>query len=289
MKALFVINPVAGGADHSSTIADLRAFTKQRGVHGEFLLTNGKKDEEKIRRHVEKFHPDCVIAGGGDGTVRQVAVTLIPYQLNMGILPMGSANGLATSLEIPKDPVNALEKIFDSKRIRSMDMLRFNDRHFCIHLSDIGVNALIVKKYQESDERGMLGYAKYLLSSIQETPQLKIIVRTIDGITTKEGYLMAFANAHRYGTGVVISDGSVSDGRFEICNVEKIALEDAIKAGLTIINVFTDKEMFSDVISCTEAEIEVEPETHFQIDGEYMGMVSHLKIEIVPGCIKLMV
>ena len=40
--------------------------------------------------------------------------------------------------------------------------------------------------------------------------------------------------------------------------------------------------------SCTEAEIELDQKTHFQIDGEYMGMVGHLKIEILPGTVKLL-
>jgi diacylglycerol kinase (ATP) len=288
MKLLFVINPVAGGSDHTTTIESLRELATSSGILAEFLLTNGKDDRQMLNRSLEKYRPDRVIVGGGDGTIRMVAENLIDYKLPMGILPLGSANGLATALEIPNDPIAALKKVLASAAIRNMDMLRFNDEHFCIHVADIGVNALIVKKYQESDQRGMIGYAKNLLSSIQESPLLKIIIRTPDGITTKEGYMMAFANAHKYGTGVHISEGSVSDGKFEICNVEKIALDSAVKAGLTILNVFVDKNMFSDVISCTQAEIEIDQLADFQIDGEYMGSVNHLKIEIVPSCIKLL-
>jgi diacylglycerol kinase (ATP) len=105
----------------------------------------------------------------------------------------------------------------------------------------------------------------------------------------KEGYMMAFANAHKYGTGVQISEGSVSDGMFEICNVEKVSLDEAIKAGLTALNVFVDKDMFSDVITCRNAEITIDQKAHFQIDGEYMGMVDNIKIEVVPGAVKLLI
>jgi diacylglycerol kinase (ATP) len=289
MKILFVINPAAGGADHTATIQNVQELTKRAGLRAEVLLTNGKNDEQVLQQCLRNYKPERVVVGGGDGTIRMVAEHLIVYKLPMGIIPLGSANGLATALEIPLDPIAAMEKILACTSIRNMDMLRFNDTHFCIHVADIGVNALIVKKYQESGERGMVGYAKNLLSSIQESPLLKIIIRTPDGIATKEGFMMAFANAHKYGTGVHISEGSVSDGKFEICNVEKIALDSAIKAGLTILNVFIDKNMFSDVISCTQAEIEIDQPIDFQIDGEYMGTVNHLKIEIVPSCIKLLV
>jgi diacylglycerol kinase (ATP) len=46
--------------------------------------------------------------------------------------------------------------------------------------------------------------------------------------------------------------------------------------------------MFSDVISSTEAEIEIDRDVDFQIDGEYMGKINHLKIEVIPGCVQLL-
>jgi YegS/Rv2252/BmrU family lipid kinase len=289
MKILFIINPMAGGTNHEQTILSLKELVSTKGFDARFYLTTGDGDESKIKKEIDKFKPDRVVAGGGDGTIQLVAKILLPYDTTMGILPLGSANGLATALEIPKDPIEAMEKIIKSTRTRPMDMLRFNDKHLCIHLSDIGVNALIVKKYHEGGEKGLLGYAKHLLSAIQETPLHHATIRTPDGTVEKEGFLMAFANAHKYGTGVQISEGSVSDGKFEICNVEKVTLDNAIKAGLTALNVFVDKDMFSDVISSKSADITIEPEAHFQIDGEYMGLTDHLKIEIVPGALKLLV
>jgi YegS/Rv2252/BmrU family lipid kinase len=289
MKILFVINPIAGGAGHEKTVDGLKEMATANECETLFYLTTGKSDEKKIKQHIDKFKPDRVIAAGGDGTIQLVSKVLLPYETSMGILPLGSANGLATALEIPKDPLEAAEKVFKSTRVRPMDMLRFNDKHLCIHLSDIGVNALIVKKYEEAGERGLLGYAKQLLSAIQETPMYNVTIRTEKETYNKQGFMMAFANAHKYGTGVQISDGSVSDGMFEICNVEKVSLDEAIKAGLTILNVFVDKNMFSDVISCKNAEISIDKMVHFQIDGEYMGEIDRLKIEIVPGALKLLI
>lgn len=289
MKILFIINPKAGGTNHEKTVLALKNLVRAHGFEGQFYLTTGDEDEKRITGKIEKFKPDRIVAAGGDGTIQLVAKILLTFELSMGILPLGSANGLATALEIPKDPLEAAGKIFTSTKVRPMDMLKFNEKHLCIHLSDIGANALVVKKYEEAGERGLLGYAKHLLSAIQETPLYHMTVRTPEDSFHKVGFLMAFANAHKYGTGVQISAGSVSDGRFEICNVEKVTLDEAIKAGLTILNVFVDKNMFSDVISCREAEIIVDKKAHFQIDGEYMGMTDHLKIEIVPGALKLLV
>lgn len=290
MKILLVTNPAAGGMDHSDTIEKMIETVREKGLEPKIFLTNGKNDETALRQVVETVKPARILVGGGDGTIRMAASVLIPFKIPMGVVPMGSANGLATALGIPADPIEAVERAMTSTRVRPMDMLEFNGKHLCIHLGDIGVNALMVKKYHEANERGMMGYAKNLLSSIQESQLLRISIETSEGLkTTKEGYMMSFANANMYGTGVQISEGSVSDGRFEICNVERLALDSAIKAGLTILNVFVDKDMFSDVISCKEAEIKIDKKTHFQIDGEYMGMVDHLHIKVLPSTIKMLV
>lgn len=289
MKILFVVNPKAGGTDHSDTLEALRKLASDRGFDASFCFTTGKGDERRIRKEIETLRPERVIVGGGDGTLQQVAKILLPYQISMGILPLGSANGLATALSIPKDPILAVENVLNSTEAKPMDVLKLNGRHLCVHLSDIGANALLVKKYEEGGERGLLGYAKHLLTAVQETPTYKINVRTEKESIRKEGCMMAFANAHKYGTGVQISEGSVSDGMFEICNVEKISLDEVVRAGLTALQVFVDRDMFSDVITCREAEINLDKKAHFQIDGEYMGMTDRIKIEIIPGALKLLV
>jgi diacylglycerol kinase family enzyme len=207
----------------------------------------------------------------------------------MGILPLGSANGLATALGLPKNSPESVDLMVDTQKLQPLDLLRFNDKHLCIHLGDIGINALMVKNFEESGEKGMMGYAKFLLPAIQQSPLLKYTIKTPEETFHKEGYMLSFANAHKYGTGVHISEGSISDGKFEICNVERIALDEVIKAGLTVLNIFVDKDMFSDVISCNRAEVFIDQPTDFQVDGEYLGKVDYLKVEIVTSAIPLLV
>lgn len=288
MKVLFVVNPVAGGKNHTETVDRLKEKLSEGAVNVQFVMTSGGDDEKQIREAIRNFRPDRVIAAGGDGTIQLVGKLLMPLDLPLGILPLGSANGLATALGIRGNAEEILEHLVTTHRIRPLDMLRFNDEHLCIHLADVGVNALLVKKYEDTGQRGMLGYARHLVSAIQETPLYRFSIQTEGRQYEEQGVMMAFANAHKYGTGVQISEGSVSDGRFEIINVEAVTLEEAIKAGLTILNVFLDDNMFSEVITCREAEVLLNEKAHFQVDGEYMGMTDHLTIEIVPGALKLL-
>jgi diacylglycerol kinase (ATP) len=289
MKILFIINPTSGKKSNEKVILRIHEMAINHNFDFKFLYTTGESDNDKIQHAIMNYQPDRVIAGGGDGTVQLVAKNLLDKNVLMGIIPLGSANGMATALGLPTNPVSAVDETLLASEYIPLDLLRFNDQHICIHLGDIGVNARMVKKYDEEDKKGMMGYARYLLSSIRESPLMKYTIKTPEGIFEKEGYMLAFANAHKYGTGVHISQGDVWDGKFEICNVPKIALDQAIKSGLTILNVFVDKNMFSDVISCKSAEIFIDQKADLQIDGEYMGKTDFLKIEIIPSAIKLLV
>jgi diacylglycerol kinase (ATP) len=288
MKILFVINPNSGKTNNNKAILRIHDLAVQMEFDFKFLYTNGRNDDQRILDALREYRPDRVIAGGGDGTIQLVARNLLGFDVLMGLLPLGSANGMVTALGLPQN-VQAVDTVINAEHFIRLDLLKFNDDHICVHLGDLGINALMVKKYGQQNSKGMLGYAKHLISSIKESPMVQYTIKTPEGNYEKEGYMLAFANAHKYGTGIHISEGEVWDGKFEICNVPKIALDEAIKAGLTCINVFVDKNMFTDVISCTAAEVAISEKIPFQIDGEYIGETDHLKVEILPGAIKLLV
>lgn len=289
MKILFVINPIAGASSNDEAVLLIHEKAAEKNVDFKFVYTTSEDNDRLIQEQVDEYAPDRVIACGGDGTVQLVSKNLMGRNIPVGIIPLGSANGLATALRLPAKIGDAVNLVFDEPRKIMLDLLRFNDDHICTHLADIGINAKLIKNYEADGNRGMLGYAKHLLPSIKESPLLKYTIHTSEGTYKKEGYMIVIANANMYGTGIRISDGSVSDGKFEISNIEKVALDEAIKAGLTRFNVFVDKEMFSDVISCDGAEIRIDQKIDFQIDGEYMGEVDYLKVTIHPSAIPVLV
>lgn len=281
MHFLFVINPSSGASSNDSALDTIQTRMATSGNEYQIFYTSGENDIQKLKSAIADHKPECVVACGGDGTVQLVANTLIGTDKILGIIPLGSANGLATALNIPSDVDKAITAIIENANTLPLDLLKING-HICIHLSDIGTNALLVKNYEDAGDKGMIGYAKHLLSSIRESELMEYTIKTEKETLETKGYMLMIANANQYGTGVKISDGSVSDGKFELCNVEEISLPAAVKAGLTALNVFVDKNMFANVISCTSAEIHINRMVHLQIDGEYIGEVDLLHVEIIP-------
>lgn len=289
MKILFIINPVSGNKSSDEVILHIHKRAIELGFDFKFVYTTGAHDDELIQTQIRQYNPNRIIAGGGDGTLQMVARNMVRTKIPFGILPLGSANGFATALGLGADPIEAVDIMINSTKTEPLDLLKFNDEHLCIHLGDIGINARIVQEYGNSEERGMMAYAKHLVKSMKEAPLLNYTIKTPGKTYEKEGYMLAFANANKYGTGIHISKGSVSDGKFEICNVERIALEDAVKASLTILNVFVDANMFADVVSCEWAQVQISEKAPFQIDGEYMGMTDRLSIQVLAGAVPLIV
>lgn len=289
MKILFVINPISGATSNDDAILYIHKKAAEKHIDFKFFYTTSENNDDLIQGQLQDYRPDRVIACGGDGTVQLVAKNLMNKDIPVGIIPLGSANGLATALQLPTRLEDATDLIFDEPKKIMLDLLRFNDDHICTHLADVGINAKLVKNFEAEGDRGMIGYAKHLLQSIRDSPLFKYTVRISGQQFEKEGYMIVIANANMYGTGIRISEGSVSDGKFEISNIEKVALDEAIKAGLTRFNVFIDKDMFSDVISCDGAEIQINQKVDFQIDGEYMGEVDHLRVSIHPSAIPVLV
>jgi diacylglycerol kinase (ATP) len=289
MKVLFIINPNSGAGSSAATIARIQEAAALKNISTCILYTTGTRDDEMIRKEIDLYKPDRVVAGGGDGTIQLVARNLIGTNLPIVLLPLGSANGLATSLDIPKDDEALADYIFSDLQKMPLDLLRINDIHICVHLADIGINGMMVKEYEEGGHSGMLGYARHVVHAVKETPLMKYTIKTEKETLEQEGYMLAFANANMYGTGIQISEGSVHDGMFEIRNIPKISWIDFIKAGLTKFNIFIDKHMFTDVISCKQAEVFIDRKVDFQIDGEYIGEVNYLKIEMLPSAITILI
>jgi diacylglycerol kinase (ATP) len=286
LKLLFVVNPVSGGKEKHDWEASIREYFKDRPHNIEFYLLTGKDDKISIQHHIERVNPERVVAVGGDGTVKLLAELLKETIIPLGILPAGSANGMAKELEIPAEIENALKVITDGV-CRKIDMIRINEEHNSIHLSDIGLNAMLVKNFETSKTRGMWGYGRAVFRMLWEKQKMRVTIKTDETEVKRAAYMVALANARKYGTGANINpNGDVADGKFEIVVVRKLNLPEICKA------IFTNRSFNEDkieVFATKNVEIAIHHKAYFQIDGEYMGKTKSVKARVLPQILNVMV
>jgi diacylglycerol kinase family enzyme len=288
MKVLVVLNPIAGGRDKEEFLAFLKDQFNRYNIDSRIYKTTGQEDETGINRMIESFQPETLLGIGGDGTISISAKCLIDKDIALGIIPFGSANGMARELELSDDPGEALDDFLKSRHYRQLDLYRVNDQYIGMHIGDIGLNARIVEGFEQEKGRGMFSYAKHFLRELSQGELIEFEIELEDQKIKENAYMVAFANARKYGTGVVLNwMGNLFDGKIELVIAKDIKIRTLLLAGMTSFNSELARDDSSDIISVQKARIRTENPVSVQVDGEYIGKLKDVKIEVLPGAVKL--
>lgn len=285
LKILFAVNPNSGGKSNQNWEMLVREYFKDLTHTIEIFMLNGRDDAESLKYWIDKIKPDRVVAVGGDGTVQMAAKQLLGSAIPLGILPAGSANGMAKELQIPNSPDDALKVIVNGK-IRKADVIRINHKDICMHLSDIGLNAKLIKYFEEGKWRGKLGYARVLLKALRKKKPMKVSIDLNGEKVERDAFMIVLANASKYGTGAVINPkGNLYDGVFEVVIIRKFSIREIFKMFISFLPLNPKK---TEIISATSVVINTFGKVHFQIDGEYLGKINQVEASIIPAQLNIL-
>ncbi len=284
LKLLFVINKGSGKDDKNWQTLIRNYFAASHHMAALFDLPDDCCTED-IEKQVANTKPDRVIAVGGDGTVKLVAECCMKVHIPLGILPAGSANGMAKELKIPVDTEKALSNAVQGVA-KKIHLTQVNDE-LCIHLADMGFNAFVIKKFDTYNARGMWGYVKAAWSALRSHDRMQVQIK-VDGETKqKSAAMIVIANATMYGTGALINpDGSLEDELFEVIVVRKISFTEIFKMVVTHQPYNPTK---TEVYQTGDVQISSKKKAHFQVDGEYLGKVNEVKACIVKEALEIIV
>lgn len=283
LKLLFIINEGSGNndTDFSKVIDDF--FKDKPGIQAEQILLEKDIDCDALQKDINNSKADKIIAVGGDGTIKLVAEMMLDTTIPLGIIPAGSANGMARELGIPLDINKALALILEGEAF-AIHLVKIN-KELCIHLSDIGFNAYIVKKFETIGKRGMLGYLKAAWKVLWQHGRMRAEFRINGELIQRSAVMIVVANATKYGTGVTINPiGRLDDDLFEIIIIRKISLLEILKMSFTRLPLNAKK---TEVFQTGSVVIRSRKMAHFQIDGEYLGKVNEVHAEILPAAIRV--
>lgn len=281
---LFVVNPASGSSstDWNSLIED---YYKDKPENA--ILHPLPKDcnVDEIRSAIKSAKPIKVIAAGGDGTVKLVAEALIGTGIPLGILPGGSANGMAKEFDIPADPAKAIN-VIETGETKKIHLVKVNGE-ICIHLADIGFNAYVVKKFEEENTRGKWGYLKAAWKVLWQHSRIKVRIKSDEGFVNRDAAMVVIANGTKYGNGVVINPlGTLYDELFEVVIIKKISFLEIFKMRFFSDRLDSEK---TELLQTSSLELTSRHNLHFQVDGEYLGKTKKLQAEIMPAAINVIV
>jgi len=214
-KIAFVINPISGRGKAMECQPVIRKmFDDSYDIR--IVITKSAGDGTSIAKQAVVDGYDTVVAVGGDGTVNEVGQALIGSDVKLGIIPLGSGNGLARHLNIPLNPKAAIETIKGAKSLQ-IDTGSMNDQVF-LNAAGIGLDAEVSKLFSSSKKRGLKNYLKIILGLISKQREFDVSLNSGNQIEKMSITMLTVANSTQYGNNAIIAPmADISDGKLDIC------------------------------------------------------------------------
>jgi YegS/Rv2252/BmrU family lipid kinase len=221
-KITAIINPISGTASKKRIPALLDQYIPQDKFEMQFFFTEYPGHAFELANQAVRDKVDYIIAVGGDGTVNEVAKALVDSTAVLGIIPMGSGNGLARDLSIPMDIKKAMEVIME-RNVKTIDYCKAND-HIFFCTCGVGFDASVSKRFAEEKRRGPWTYLKDIITEyVKFQPDIYEIILENKEVLTKKAFLVTCANASQYGNNAFIAPhADMNDGIIDVAVVSPI-------------------------------------------------------------------
>lgn len=224
-KLLFLVNPNAGQRRVNKSLTDIIGIFNEGGYEVTVFLTNGPGSGTQIVQERAKDY-DLVVCAGGDGTLNETVTGVLRAGAvcPVGYIPCGSTNDFASTLKLSTDVVQAAKDIMMGAPVE-YDVGRWGDRYF-VYIASFGAFTR-VSYTTPQNLKNALGHLAYVLSGIQELPQIRNIpIRLeLDGEALEGEYLFgAVSNSTSVGGLLTINPRLVDlrDGKFEVMLVRMV-------------------------------------------------------------------
>ncbi|HWR23105.1 MAG TPA: diacylglycerol kinase family protein [Feifaniaceae bacterium] len=214
----FIFNPVAGSGASTQAFKQMEALLQAQNIDYSFSRSEYPGHALELTRQALSESHECIVAVGGDGTVREVAMEMAGSDVPMGMFPCGTGNDMVRALHIPRDPeavldilLNAVPKWMDAAEANGK--LFFNVGGFGFDV-DVLVNTARYKKYF----KGLTAYMAGLFHSLSRLRLIPVRVTTPETTFTCNALLVAACNGTHFGGGMNAAPlADPTDGLLDIC------------------------------------------------------------------------
>ena len=287
-RVRFIINPISGGRKKEHIPETIRKACLEFNLEADIFLCSSIFETKEKTKDAIQLNYRAVIAVGGDGTINLIGTELINTQVALGIIPMGSGNGLARSLRIPFNIKKAIKTISDYN-LQSIDTGEVNGIAF-INLSGIGFDAHVAGIFHNSQRRGLISYAKIILREFYRFTQESLKIQ-LDGNTIHtNAFLLAVCNGPQFGNNAIIAPlASLKDGIFNITILKRLKWFDAPRLAYRLFRGTIHLDSNTECYSAKSLTITRSEKGLMNIDGEPILLSNNLHFEMRPLSLNVIV
>jgi YegS/Rv2252/BmrU family lipid kinase len=280
-RVTFILNPISGTKSKEGLATIIGQQLNADEFDWRIARTEYAGHASVIASQCVSEGVDICVAVGGDGTVNEVARSLVHSQTALGIVPCGSGNGLARHLCLPMDMKGAVEMIAQ-RRIESFDYGVINDQPFFCTCG-MGFDAVVSLKFAEAGKRGLVTYVEKVL---KESLNYKPDTYTIEdetGIHSYKAFLLACANAAQYGNNAYIAPGaSMQDGLMDVIVMEPFNVLEAPQLAVDLFAKTLGNNARIKTFQTSRIHIHRENPGAVHFDGDPINMGTDIHVEIRP-------
>lgn len=283
LKTRFIVNLHSGRA--ARALGEIRRFAARHDAG--IALTERRSHASELAQRAVADGCALVVAVGGDGTMNEVATSLIGGQAILGLVPCGSGDGLGRHLGIHGSVAHALE-ILVSGKPRLIDTGVAGGRPFCA-AAGLGFEAEIAQRFNQLRRRG---FARYITTSMQGyfdyQPQDYTIVHGSHRDRVK-AFTVAVGNADQYGNGAYIVPGAqVDDGLLDLCALPPIRWWNGPPLALRLFRGTLDRAPSVLLRRADRFIVERAAPGLLHADGEILEAPARVEFSVRPASLRIM-
>jgi diacylglycerol kinase (ATP) len=295
-RFIYFINPISGTKGKDALLHLIKEKTMAQHIPFEILPTNAAGNYAYLIEKIKAENITDVIVCGGDGTVNQIGNALLGVDVNIGIVPMGSGNGLALAAKISRKATKALAIIFKGNTAL-IDAFYINEKFSCM-LCGLGFDAQVAHDFAKQKTRGLSTYVKQSLKNFLIAKPYEFTLTVNNNHIKTEAFFISIANSNQFGNNFTIAPkASLQDGLLDIVIVNKMSKARMLWTILKQIKIgevrpYEDKKYHStDIGYFQTAKLSIQNPTlaPLHIDGDPVETTTNFDIEIIPKAIRLLV
>jgi len=231
----FIVNPISGNGNNLITPKLVSGVFNFDEFRVKIKQTQRPKHAKELALKSIKEGADVIVACGGDGTVNEIASSLVGSNVKLGIVPMGSGNGLASALKIPKSIPGALNVIKNSNSTQ-IDVGEINKQYFFSN-TGIGFDANVINNYSKTNQRRLGSYLKAsLLTFFNNPPSLSVKITTESKSLRLKPFMVFVSNSNEMGYDISLTPkASIQDGMLDAIIVEPLNKLEIIYFGFLLL------------------------------------------------------
>ena len=287
-KILFIVNPIAGVRNNINMPDIISQNIDEQKYNFDIALTQYAGHAKKIAAAAVKEKYDIIVAVGGDGSVNEIASQLIHKNVTLGIIPLGSGNGLALKLGLSRQQKKAIE-VINQGITKQIDVLKMNN-YFVFSNAGVGFEGQVIEHFEKTKARGLKEYMRVYIQQVFSYKPFKVKIKTDTETIEKEVFTLNFTNSGQYGYNIGYApDAKLDDGFFELCIVNNFARWRI--PFFFMLCVFNKQHWLKNlkVLKVKSAIINTAEAYYTQLDGDRVDKNNHFDVQTLPQALRVIV